>query len=349
MILDTEKINRLRQEIKDTLELNNLDIPEDIKISTMTLEAKLNTRFYPWNIYKYIRRSADGIVNVIKENRNKKIKKVVNKNKQSETFLNQVTVSIAVSKKANKKPVSVKIFNSGTMHFTGCVSVDDLLEATYKLCAECRKEVAVIGSDGKVKDIMFAKDPEELRVENIYGFKVDMINCIFVVPFKLDRPKLQVLLKSDGLNATYDSNGHAGVRIKYISIKKKITIFVFESGSIIIILGNQGFGKINEVYNFIYKYLLDNYSSIVKNDEFATSSIFKYLEKEKEDEKIRIDNNIIQQDIINVVNNQIIDNTKLKNVLDIEKAYNKRKALRHMYNIPKTVPGIEPVNKASTF
>ncbi len=285
MILDTEKIDQLRLVIRTTLELNNVDIPEDIKISTMTLEAKLNTRFYPWNIYRYIRRSDDGII-VVKENRDKKNKKAKNKNKQSEVFLNQVTLSIMVSKK--KKPVSVKIFNSGTIHFTGCVCADDLLESVYKLCLECRRYVAVIDKNGKIKDIKFAKDTEMLRVENLFDFKVDMINCIFVVPFKIDRPKLQVLLKSDGYNATYDSNGHAGVRIKYVSIKKKITIFVFESGSIIIILGNQGFKKINEVYGFIYKYLLENYDVIAKNDEFANSSILKCLENEKNNQENQI-------------------------------------------------------------
>jgi TATA-box binding protein (TBP) (component of TFIID and TFIIIB) len=314
MILDTEKINQLRHTLKDTLELNNVDIPDDIKISTMTLEAKLNTRFYPWNIYRYIRKSHDGIINVVKEkNRNKKNTKAKNKNKQSEVFLNQVTVSIKVSKK--EKPVSVKIFNSGTVHFTGCVCVDNLLEAVYKLCLECRREVAVIGNNGKIKDIKFAKNIANLRVENLYDFKVDMINCIFVVPFKIDRPKLQVLLKSDGYNATYDSNGHAGVRIKYVSIKKKITIFVFESGSIIIILGNQGFRKLVEVYGFIYKYLLVNYDTIVKNDEYATSSILNFLEKEQ---KIIDEKNKKKQD------KNIIDIQDIQDIQDIVNQYNKQ-------------------------
>jgi TATA-box binding protein (TBP) (component of TFIID and TFIIIB) len=306
MSFDTKKMEKLRTQIKDALELNNVDIPEEIKISTMTLEAKFNTRFFPWNIYRYIKKSDDGIVNIVKENRNKKDKKkqkaekVANdmdadyaenaktnrsrekqrkksKNKQSEVFLNQVTISIKVSNK--EKPVSVKIFNSGTVHFTGCICVDNLLEAAYKLCIECQREIAVIGKDGKIKDIKFAEDANELQLENLYDFKVDMINCIFVVPFNVDRPKLQILMKADGYNASYDSNGHAGVKIKYVSTGKKITIFVFESGSIIIILGNQGFNRINEIHNFIYKYLLENYESIVKDNEITVTTITKHMEK----------------------------------------------------------------------
>lgn len=315
MYLNTIEINELRRRIVDTLELNNVDIPEDIKISTMTLEAKLNTRFYPWNIYKYIKKSENGIVKIVKENRNKnkKTRKTKNKNKQSDVFLNQVTISIQVSGKV--RPVSVKIFNSGTMHFTGCICVDNMLEAVYKLCVECRKCRAVVTKSGKIKEIEFAEDINELTIEKLFGFKVDMINCIFKVPFKIDRPKLQVLMKADGHNAIYDSNGHAGVKIRYVSANKKITIFVFESGSIIIILGNQGFGKINDVYMFVYKYLLTNYESIVKNDDLTNSSILKYLEKEKQQEEEK--------------KKSIEPSTGISNELvaveDIESVYNKTK------------------------
>lgn len=272
----TNNLKKLQKVIQESLALKNVDIPKDIQISTMTLEAKLNTRFYPWNIYKYIKKSENGIIKVVKENRNKVKKTCKNKNRQSDVFLNQVTVSIKVSGKKN--PVSVKIFNSGTMHFTGCICVDNLLEAVYKLCIECRKCRAIITKSRKIKEISFAENINNLKLENLYDFKVDMINCIFKVPFTIDRPKLHVLLKSDNNHkAVYDSNGHAAVKIKIVEKKKKITIFIFESGSIIIILGNQGFRKIKEVYTFIYRYLLENYNTIVKNDELITSSILKYM------------------------------------------------------------------------
>jgi hypothetical protein len=324
MILDTEKIELLRNNIKNAFELNNVDIPDDIKISTMTLEAKMTTKFNPWNIFKYIRRSADGIVSVVSENRNKKEKQqkkaaaakaiavqigedyrdiaranialskkkqTISKNKQSEKFLNQVTVNIKVSSKV--KPISVKVFNNGTVHFTGCVCVDNLLEAMYKLCLECRREVGIMTPEGKIVDIEFAEDINKLCVENMYDFKVDMINCIFTVPFSIDRPKLQVLLKADGYKSFYDSNNHPGVKIKYASSDKKVTIFTFETGSIIIILGKQGFNRINEIYCFIYRYLLENYESIVKNDDITTSSILKYIEIDNK--KITIDEKIVEK------------------------------------------------------
>ena len=122
-----------------------------------------------------------------------------------------------------------------------------------------------------------------------------MINCIFKVPFTIDRPKLHILLKNDNYTAVYDSNGHAAVKIKLMD-KKKITIFIFESGSIIIILGNQGFDKICYVHNFIYRYLLENYEYIVKNDTLITESIINFMC----DEKKRLDKPN-QNDIIDII------------------------------------------------
>jgi ribosomal protein L15 len=115
-----------------------------------------------------------------------------------------------------------------------------------------------------------------------------MINCIFRVPFNIDRPVLQALLKTDGYNASYDSNGHAGVKIKYVSTGKKITIFVFESGSIIIILGKQGFYRINEIHAFIYKYLLVNYENIVKDRDIAKKIISQYIVKLSDKTQIKL-------------------------------------------------------------
>lgn len=288
MILDKNTIEALRQKIKKNLELDNVDIPNDIKISTMTLDAKLNTEFYPWNIYKYIRKSSNGIIKVIKSDddknhplNNRKNHSLNNRKNGSDAkdSVNQVTLAINASQKEN--PVSVKVFGNGRLHFTGCICIDSLIEVTYKLFVECSKCRAIITKNKKIKEIYFAKDISELRLDRLHNFKIDMINCNFTVPFRIDRPKLRVLFKSDGYNAMYDSNGHPGVRLKYVSVGKKITIFIFEPGSVIVIMGNQGLKRINEVYTFVYKYLLSNYDIIVKDDECINSSIMKFLEKDK--------------------------------------------------------------------
>lgn len=293
---DIPDVGKLRAKISETLDLDGLYIPSDIKISTMTLEARIGTRFNPINIYKYIKKSKNGIIRIVKakkkkkkkikvvkknniHNNKKKLNKNKNKNKQSDEFLNQVTLSINVSSK-KEKPVSVKAFNSGTMHFTGVVCIDDLLEAAYKFFVECRKTRAII-KNNKIHEISFAEDISKLKINDMYDFKIDMVNCGFLVPFNINRPKLQILLKSDNYNAVYDSNRHAGVKIKFVGEDdgNKITVFVFESGKIIIILGNQGYRKIKQIYTFVYKYLLENYDIIIKDDNLINSSIIEYIDK----------------------------------------------------------------------
>jgi hypothetical protein len=322
--MNTTEIDLLKKKVRENLDLSGVTIPEEIDISTMTMDAKLDVNFNATNIYKYIRTSKDGIVRIkpITNNKKKKEKKTSQvrkrknlvveekKKKNSEEFLNQVTVYVNVSEKDDAKPVSVKIFRNGTLHFTGVVSIGSLLEATYKICEECKRKRAIVvetrNKDGtitrEVRKISFVEndeDVEKLSINNLYDFAVSMINCNFKVPFRVDRPKLWVSMSSDGYKVTYDSNGHSAVNIKYQILKdesiskgvkvrdvddlgkneERVTVFVFESGSIIIILGNQGFRPINEVYSFIYRYLLENYDTIVKDDDLTDSSIREYLEE----------------------------------------------------------------------
>lgn len=321
--MDTSGIECLKQKIRENLDLSGVTMPEEIRISTMTMDAKLDVTFNASNIYNYIRTSEDGIQRIksikhtISKNTRKttdttnKRRNVVQAKKKRNTpeFLNQVTVFVNVAQKENGKPVSVKIFNNGTLHFTGVNGVASLLEATRKICEECKRERMIVtktkDKDGnvvkKLERIKFVADGDEdkLSIENLRNFAVNMINCNFTVPFTIDRPKLQVSLASDGYNVTYDANGHSAVNIKYAiqndeshskAVKfrnaedmgkneERVTIFVFESGSIIIILGNQGFRPINEVYSFIYKYLLENYDTIIKDDDLTDSSIREYLDE----------------------------------------------------------------------
>jgi hypothetical protein len=332
--MNTTEIGLLEQKVRENLDLVGVTIPEEIRISTMTMDAKIDVKFNATNIYKYMRTSKDAIVRIKantkkpKETKNKMqiesrnpktsnskaelaYKERLNnggkekKKKNSEEFLNQVTVYVNVSQK--EKPVSVKIFECGTLHYTGVVSIASLLEATYKICEECKRSRSMLvetrnpdkSITRKIEKIDFVDDVDKLNIHNLYDFAVSMINCNFKVPFKVDRPKLLVNMVSDGYNAAFDSNGHSAVNIKYkvknsesmsraVRVRDtddlgkneaRVTIFVFEPGSIIIILGNQGFRPIDEVYTFIYKYLLENFDTIAKNDELTDSSIREYLEE----------------------------------------------------------------------
>lgn len=301
--------NKKYDEVCKNLDLIKTNFPKEIKISTMTTDAKIDVKFNATNIYKYIRTSPNGITkikqasNFYRYTDSTKTKVVSAKfdksSKSSEEFLNQVTVYVRVSQKLKNKPISVKIFSNGTLHFTGVISIESMLEAASKIFEECKRE-RFIFVNNKPELISFVDDPKDLSkldVSNMYDFAVTMVNCIFKVPFKVDRPKLLVSLSNDDYHASYDSNGHSAVNIKYkiqneesisqnLKVrdvndlgknKKRVTVFIFESGSIIIILGNQGFRPINEVYTFVYKYLLENYDSIVKDSDITEECIRQYL------------------------------------------------------------------------
>lgn len=267
------KLNELKTKIQKDLDLNSNDLPSDINISTITFCCALDTEFYPQNIANYILLSPTSIIQVTPKKNLVKSKKNSNKNKQNDEFQNQVTLCVNVSKK--DKPISVKIFKNGSLHLTGCKNVDNMLEALQKVCFECSKTRAIICSN-KIKEVTFAKNPEILGIEHLKNFKVHMINSNFTVPFCIDRPKLHIKLKSESVNSEYDTNKHAGVQVKF---ENNITIFVFESGSIIIIAGRTGFSTINKAYTYIYKYLLNSYDIIVKNESLTNSNIIRCLDE----------------------------------------------------------------------
>lgn len=361
-----EQFEAIKEKVRKQLDLEGVTIPEDVAISTMTMDAKLDVEFNPTNIYKYITISTSGIIKINPLDKEKKRKRkrrqdqknkrindtilkkknssqVSKKRKNGEEFLNQVTVYVTVSGKDEDHPVSVKIFRNGTLHFTGIKTIMCLLEAVYKICEECKIRRAItvkkVDENGnvtrKIKTITFVDDPSKLNIENLYDFAVSMINCNFTIPFRIDRPKLLTCLTTDGYNATYDSNGHSGVNIKYLinnpesygkSIKfrnandlgkngERVTIFIFESGSVIIILGNQGFRPISEVYSFVYKYVLENYDIIVKDDELTDESIREYIE-----------------------------DSKYKNMIIFSNSRNST-AHSHKKNIISNIKSLEPINK----
>merc|ERR1711959_395962 len=69
----------------------------------MTICTGINTIFYPENISKYIDKKPNGIIKIINTGKSNKKEN----GKKTDGFMNQVTVS-------------VKIFNNGSLHFTGC-------------------------------------------------------------------------------------------------------------------------------------------------------------------------------------------------------------------------------------
>ena len=125
----------------------------------------------------------------------------------------------------------------------------------------------------------------KLDINSINKYEIGMINSGFKMPFSNDRSKLATKLLNDNWDVSYDRNIHASViiklsyKIKKINdeiVKKEVTILVFEKGSIIITGANKCY-QINDAYNIINKYLLENYKDICKKQELTLDNVYSFL------------------------------------------------------------------------
>lgn len=256
--------------------------PEDVIISTMTITCKVNSDFNVQNIGKYIDLNKNGIVEAIcgkdifRSLIPKKTSTQKNK-KDKKQFYNQVTLKINTKK---DKIVNIKLFINGSIQMTGCKSIEGSIEALEKLLYYLSIEKSIIDiKTFTLQDKPFVSNLSKLTVDDIYDFKVAMINSNFNIGFNVDRFKLFNCMTNDKLDATYDPIIHAGVIVRHNTGDKVISVFVFESGSIVI-TGARNCKQIYEAYNFINKYLLQNYKCIVKTNNLSNSTILKYLDIE---------------------------------------------------------------------
>lgn len=288
-----EKIQINPDVIKQKLLFNNdLELlPEDVLISTMTVTCKLNTIFNVGNIARYIdlKHSAimavshgnfeDPTINrsIISKKRNKHKNK-----KQKKSFYNQVSLHVRVT---GSNAVNIKLFLNGSIQITGCKTIEGITEALEKVFIELHTIKAVVNfKDNVIEDKLFVSNLKNLRTENLFNFQICMINSNFTIGFEIDRDKLFELLIADNITCSYDPIVHACVSIKHDHPDKTISVFVFESGAVII-TGARTCAQIVSAYNFVNKYLLEHYVEINKNSQLTNSSILEYLNSNDFDKK----------------------------------------------------------------
>jgi TATA-box binding protein (TBP) (component of TFIID and TFIIIB) len=309
-----KKAKILEKDVCSDLDLYPMDVmqkkitsngKDGVYVSTMTIDCKLPVTFYPATIRKYARVTSERIVFVKRIKQKKENKKVIKANtivrksksqKKTSSFLNQTTIGVRVSHKPADKPISIKIFKDGALHFTGCVNAMSVIEAVHVLCEEF-KHPRFVRCGNKMKQINFVKNTENLDITKLYDFSINMVNVNFKIPMAIDRTSLYKLLKKDNHIVSYDSNSHAAVNLKYIlknkesefkgvKIRKKndlgknekrVTLLIFESGHIIIIMSNQGLRALDEVYNFIEEFIMKNYEDIVMDAHLVDDCIEEYI------------------------------------------------------------------------
>ncbi len=221
-----------------------------------------------------------------KKIRNKK-KKKNNSKTRKDSFYNQATIIVKIS---DTKTINIKLFKNGSIQMTGCDSIENAqksIETIFNILSKPRYILDFGKQEIKeVRFISFDKNREnkELTLKDIVDGTIVLINCNFNIGFEINRDKLYEIIsnkKNDSIleikkhdihlnqdidiaqkymDCTYDPIRHACVNIKLNHPTKTITIFVFESGSIIIL--GKTCRQVRDAYNFINVFLLSNYFNV---------------------------------------------------------------------------------------
>ena len=133
----------LRNKINDALIMRQL--PDDVKISTMTVCCDISIEFNVNNIAKYIDLNKESIVNISygrndDPTTNRSLfprKKSKKKKKGKRVFYNQVSLAVMVASKV-EKPVNIKLFTNGSIQMTGCKSVENIVDVLFKIFTELK-------------------------------------------------------------------------------------------------------------------------------------------------------------------------------------------------------------------
>tara|TARA_Y100000782_G_scaffold3064_1_gene3533 strand:+ start:4871 stop:5695 length:825 start_codon:yes stop_codon:yes gene_type:complete len=261
---------------------NFSSLPKDLKISTMTFTCAFDTEFNLENIARYIKLKHSGVRSVNygdDENCNRSIiiikrTKRKKKKKKNKCFYNQVTIKI---KPEINNDINIKIFNNGSVQMTGCKSIDDVIEVLNILCNEMKLIRGLVDvTNSKILPKPFVTQPENMEVSKAKDLNIRMINSNFHIGFEIDRDALFDILTEKGYETRYEPTVHACVVIKYnYRDRKKVSVFVFASGSVII-TGANSCNQIKETYDFIHAKLYENYKDI-RNTNFKKGDMMKYL------------------------------------------------------------------------
>ena len=243
----------------------------------------------------------------IDSNKEKIVRGNIHKKKRSSnkdrTFDNQISFIFKIGD--NYYP-NIKVFQNGNLHITGCRCLDDINYPLLSIINEIKK---IFNENNDLIINIDNNDINELRHDDV---KIFMINTDFKVyineklsdQFLIKRRLLHdILISNDNTIARFDPSTYPGVKIEYWwsnnkdmckendedfcktrrNLKKKIsnydknndkkiTIAVFESGSVLI-TGAISLEQVNEAYIYICKILDDNKNKIYLEQDFHENKI----------------------------------------------------------------------------
>ena len=257
-----EMIDHKSDDKKIKLDFDRL--PKNISISTMTITAKLGGNVNLENFSKYIDLDLDTIWSIKYGDKPECNRELVNikkkKKKSKKKFFNQATLKI--------KKTNVKLFKNGAVQMTGCKNIVDSYKVLDILVKQLKTEiVTTVLDENKELNIIEKEFVDDIDNIKISDFKIVMINSNFKVNYSINRQNLYNLLIEQKVQCTFEPCIHACVNIKFFhpDDDKKISIFVFQSGSIII-TGANNINHILAAYEYINNILKVNHKNIIQKN-----------------------------------------------------------------------------------
>jgi len=233
-------------------------IPKNVSVSTTGVTFELGVVVNLKYIFKLVKLN-DILVGMKYKNEVKQTEEV-NMKISEKTFNNQLTMKLKI---AEEKFVSVKIFLNGSIQIAGSKSIEQINKSIECLLKILKKRYFVESLNEEihlVESFNFA----------IKDFKINMINSNFYVNYKINIENLYPLVTKRGVKARFEPLSHRCVNIKFVpesnkDTDKPISIFVFESGSIIITGARNG-NNIKAAYEFIMNVLDENSLTVKRKD-----------------------------------------------------------------------------------
>ena len=273
-------------------------MPQDYRISTITYTGSLNVDISLDVLYERLSLEDPNILYIEYGKRNfdnsccrSKIKKTITMGTKSKRFDNQVT--LLYSKQDENIYANCKIFKNGNVQMTGIKS----MEQGHHMLTVLLGIVQNIYSQHPT--VFPTADRNKPHISDI---KVRLINSDFKVGFDLRRDTFFKVFHEQYPNhpCSYEPCIYPGVKIQYFyntanthkdgichctsgrcivgkscgtgdGLCKKVTIAVFQSGSVII-TGGQTIDQVDEAYNFIRPILIANRDKIEKHEIQETTA-----------------------------------------------------------------------------
>lgn len=254
----------------------NVDIsnlPQGLDIFIITMTCKINKSFFIDNILNYFPLSDNHIHTIKSKNKTRHVNNIIKiKEKINLNFYNQITLIMKIFLNNNNntsKYVNIKLFNNGSIQISGLQSIEHCNITLNKLLTLLKGDFGIF-EDDVFKEFRFLESDDIKIIDT----KINMINTMFEYKSKINRSQLynHFLSLNLGIVIKFQPEIHAPVHLKLdVGNKKPVTIFIFESGKILI-MGCCNKENIITSYNFIFNLLTNNHNYIIKKNLYLIIS-----------------------------------------------------------------------------